>query len=684
MPNSKFIILDDNILLEYSYNHTIKSDNYEVINNLKNNTRTYTSKIGFNNQSNTIFPVDVVIDKYAKSDPTKHNFIKLENYTTAPINFDNVKIHLPTNYNFISDDYIGFYIKLFTYDFDNRNMVELCSLIYDDTDFGMDKNIVLNQEFLHNEKEWGKYLTFDIPSLYEISNQRMNNNPIDNSINKNWAKPNGVSTTSPIFIEFAYVISKEILLGRTSYYLGDRILKSLSKIPEFLDLGVTIQESFDGDYFEIYGTYGGSNELLDNFVDEVTAKGRRIRIEYEIQLYEENILMNTETRIVTNNFTRTQWYRPIISFSNTTASIDVTMNVIDLLDMSKITRTASINLRNNLFKYGRKLTKIDISNAYKPKIYNLKKSNNIESTTFDKGYKIDITKVNYPVIADRVKILVGSSPSPNPDYKPMGVSEIILNPFGNVLKFSVGKNINNSVVPYNLTEILENATITLSFKSDKNFLEKEMWQETDENNLDIGQIIFKISQQDINTIKKIGQDNKNFYLTIKSEKTRVRSLLYSGKWVDYEDVTFIETETSTVGVNLDDFKDLSLSKKELESVARMDRASVSPIIGRAAQNSNLMVFLNTNADVDKFDKYLESINTNIHLRKPAGNNENLVYLYFLLNITPTIQDDIKKQIGVDEVISIPFCIGQYDSESDLINLQNIKDQIINFNCDDSN
>ena len=39
---------------------------------------------------------------------------------------------------------------------------------------------------------------------------------------------------------------------------------SLPQVPEFDEVGVEVVESSQGDYFEIYGMYLGSNENMDN------------------------------------------------------------------------------------------------------------------------------------------------------------------------------------------------------------------------------------------------------------------------------------------------------------------------------------------------------------------------------------------------------------------------------------
>jgi len=686
--SSKYIKLHQNVLLEWTYNsENLKQEDYQVVQDLIENKRGYMSKTGLNRVDNTLFVIDPVIKKYAKVDVSKYNQLKIENYTTSFVQFDKLRIHLPTSYSFSNNGYIGMYVRVYTYDYTNKTIIDFSSYLYDDTDLTSSKDLTLNQEFYYDEQSWGKYITYDIPSINEVSKQRTSsvntNLPSTNSINANLSQSNGISETSPIFIEFSFVVSRQQILGNTYYHMSDIFTKSITKVPEYLDLAANIIQATDGDYFWIYGSYGGNNESMDEFVSEMYSKGRNLKIEYEINLYEENLLMNTQTILVTENFTQKMWYRPVLSFTNTTASIDVTMRIIDLVDESTIDRLASISLTTDIFKYGKKLTRINLDNAFKPKIYNLK--NTATAPNIEGAGNITLTKVNYPVISDRINILVESSPSNDSSYKSMGLAEIIINPFGNTITFNIASSDSTgTITPYNLTKITENATLTLSFKNDTDFLEKTIWMETDINSFEHGIVVYRIEQSDIPIIKNIGATNKNFYLTIKSEKTGVRSLLYSGKWVYFDNLTFTNKNTTSTNTNIDTSNSSKIDSFK-ESVATQVTISKPkpfvPDVSRPTtnQNSNAMVFLKSDANIKIFDEYLYSINANIYLRKPGGNSDTLTYLYYLLNLTPAIIQDIKNQIAVLEVVPIAFNLGNDKNDTKTINIKQIENSVISFN-----
>ena len=694
---SKYITLAQNVLLEYVYDEdNLKKDDYQIINNLSTNNKGYCSKQGLNQQSNQLFPIDTIIKKYAIVDQAKYNFLKIANYETTYLHFDRVRIHLPTTYSFSLNDYVGLFLRIYVYDYDKKETVDLASYIYDDTKVGSDKNLVFNQEFLYNEQQYGKYLTFDIPSSYQIARQRTNTNTVQgNTLNSNLAL-NGIDPETPIFLDFSWVISRQTVLGSEYYYISDINTKSISNKPEYQTLGVTVEESKNGDYFEIYGTYNQTNEYLDDWVDEMVAKGRKIRIEYTISLFEENFLTNQQTVTVVENFTRKILYRPIITFSNTVASIDVQMNVIDLFDNSKIQRISSIGLKENLSKYGKTLARINIDNAFKPKIYNQKVSNRVDGFGINNNIPdINLTKVNFPVIVDRIKILASASPTTTSEYKSMGLAEIIINPFGAILKFDIAADVkgDGTVVPYNLTKITENSTISLSFKDDTNFLEKSIWQQTN-NNFEIGEIYFKLVENDLPVLKQIRKNNNNFYLTIDGDKSGMKTLLYSGKFVFYEDVTFLagsgsgyydedgnwvsaSNSNDVNGFEVGDFADLGLSKQEIYDLLH---GQGNTDTSASETNKNLFIFIHSDSSIDEFENFLSDINADINFKQAGGNSNCLTYMYFILNLSPALITEIKNRPEVMESKEMEFCLGKGKKPTGVINNGDMLNSIAAFNC----
>jgi hypothetical protein len=648
MTTKKYINIHDDVLIEWNYKNGYISENYSVWTNLKNQKRNFVSTSNNNKINYTLFNVDSVLKKYSKVDFSKFNFLKNQDYFTSPVQYDKINIHFPFDYDF--DGYIGILFQVYAYDFENKNIVYFSNYFYDKTDINIEKLMKLNTPFRYGEKEWGKYLELSIPSIDDVSNNRLIssgvNRPVSNSINYNITSNNiGVNLLSPIFIDFSFIITRETVLSNTYYYLGDTFSSSISKSPEYESLGVSISESDTWDFFEIYGFYNDSNENLDNFVRELEEGGRKINIEYVVTLYEENIQSGFPVRfLVTENFSQKIEYRPIFKYSNTTASINVEMLIEDLVDNTTITRTTSLGITKNLFKYGKKLSKLNISTINKPKIYNyrsdniMKTNSNISSTT-----SYGITKVPYPLLVDNYKIFLNSSKSQSDqsEYKSLGTLTLLLTPFDNIIKFKIARQINSDGSPenYDMSEILSNATLTLIFKSDTETIEKGIFYESSDNNIQYGVIVFKVTQLDMKTIKTLKETDDNFYITLVSNNNTNKTLLYSGKYKIYEDVKFLDDDTT------------SYLLPENNSTSQKLRTPLTSYVGN---NNNRSTDTDSTTTTNQFylnDKiendnsfYEENLPT-----RPTSNQNDLDYyrniiIYMTNSITETEKVFIKTQL----------------------------------------
>lgn len=376
---SKYIKLDKNILLEYVYddNNNI-SEAYDILVNSKEKSQSYmaTSTSGTGNtQGNQLFRLDAISNKYGKIDTSNYSFLQVKNYTTpTPIRHDTIRVHLPINWTF--GEYLGFYINVYAFDTTNQKKYSISNFYFDMTD--VSQQYLMNftsPPLLFQEKLWGKNITIEVPSVSAISAQRVNNLPKDNSINSNLTSGGGLNMTSPIFIDFNFINGAQTVNGITSYSLAPKVETSIPQSPEFESLGLAVKHSVNGDFFEIYGTYNDTIAGFKQFIDDSFTSGNRYYVQYNITMYEQNVRGKTVTALVTDNFNETIEYRPIIKYSTTTAIIDVEMRLIDAVDDSYIIRRASYGmLQDEVAKYSLNLIKINLKNASKPKIYNIKNS----------------------------------------------------------------------------------------------------------------------------------------------------------------------------------------------------------------------------------------------------------------------------------------------------------------------
>lgn len=601
---SKYIKLDKNILLEYIYNDSnLIAEPYNILVNSKYKTLSYMgapndTTITGNDMKNQLFKLDAVSNRYGNVNPDLYSFLQVKNYSSGnPLAHDTVKIHLPINWTF--GEYLGFYLRIYAYDSTNTISYDLSNFYFDMTN--------INQQYLLNftsppllfqEKLWGKNITLEIPSLNVLSSQISNGKPKENSINYNLTDNVGLSTSAPIFFEFKFISNIQTINGVTSYLLDASIETTLPQTPEFENLGVVIQHSENGDFFEIYGTYNDTINGFKKFIDDSLTMDKHYFVQYDITLYEQNIRGKTTTITVTDNFNETIEYRPIIKYSTTTAIIDVEMRIIDAVDDSSIIRRASYGiLQDELSKYSLNMMKINVTNVSKPKIYNIKSSintalvgglsnangsliigdntggsntnttNTITNTT--NNVVIETVKVPFPVLVDRFNIIAKSENAlfNNTIFYGYGKIQILLYPFDNIVKFSIATGPDTAPTYFDLSGISE---ISLVIKNDSKYLTFPLYTESGDIDLGTGQVVFKINQNRFNEVKKIFESGINlFYITGKSQSTT--SVIYTGLYNIYDSRTNVTTlneqaannSTSNPSIILD-----SSSSKETAVVTR--------------------------------------------------------------------------------------------------------------------
>lgn len=574
---SKYIKLDKNILLEYIYNEgNLLSEPYNILVDSRDRRQSYMgsndSATG-NGVGNQLFKVDSVSGKYAKVNPDYYSFLQVKDYTSGtPVRHDTLKFHVPINWTF--GEYLGFYVRIYAFDTSNTRIYDLCNFYFDMTDIS--QQYLLNftsPPLLFQEKLWGKNVQIDIPALNDLSSQRVNNSPKENSINANLTGGVGLNMTSPVFIDFHFIKNIQTINAVTSYLLTPKVTSTIPQTPEFERLGLVIQHSVNGDFFEIYGTYNNTISGFSQFIDESFNIGHRYYVQYNVTMYEQNIRGKTTTVTQHENFNETVEYRPIIKYSTTTAIIDVEMRLIDAVDDSYILRRASYGmLQDEVAKYSLRMMKINLVNASKPKIYNIKASIDPSLVGFSNSMgritkpiaqskpvsgiiassgnggngsgnggngsgsanvTVQTVKVPFPVLTEKFNI-IGKSDNAIVDkttFFGLGKITIVIYPFDNVIKFVLADGTPTTPNYLNMTGLGE---IKLVFKNTTDIVEIPLYSET-EINLAIGQIAFKITESKVSTLRKIENSGINiFYIT--SSNQGLSTAIYTGLFKLYDSV----------------------------------------------------------------------------------------------------------------------------------------------------
>ena len=538
MRVSKYLKLDANILLEYVYDDTnLISEPYKIGVNIKNSNRNYISTdttVTLNKSSNNLFPIDLVTNKYGIFDTNTYTFLQENDYASGfPLRHDTLNIYLPINWTF--GDYQGFYLRAYGFDIFQKTTFDLTNFFFDITNFDQSSELTyINPPLYFQEKLWGKSISIQIPSLNAIANQTTNGVIKTNSVNYHLTNGVGLDTNTPLFIDFQFINNITTVNSVKTYTLSAKTTISVPQVPEFEKIGLTIEESVNGDFFEIYGTYNGTIGEFNDFMVRTVYLGNRYYVEYIITMYEQNIKGKTMKVTVNNDFLNKVEYRPIIKYSTTTAVIEVQMNLIDAVDNSQITRIASYGmLQDQVSKYSLKLMKINLDNANKPKIYNYKNVNTYVPANVSVSTALEAVKVPYPILSDKYNVVAKSDSVTFGKDTFFGIGKMmtVLYPFDNVLKIVVADQITSNQVQYlDMTNLGE---IKLSIKNTNVSVDVPLYTESDSVNLSSGFLAFKIPSGRFSDIRKIYESGINvFYVT--STQLNTTTVIYSGLFTTYD------------------------------------------------------------------------------------------------------------------------------------------------------
>jgi hypothetical protein len=517
-----------------------------------------------------LYKIDTIQNRYGKVpsgntpntiDTDFISFLQIRNFARSiPVRYDTIKVHFPVNYTFEGKK--GFYLRVYTYDYNNQKVIELSNFYFNITDVDQNYKIEYSSPLLIiNQKQWGKYVKIQIPSVTKISDQRRFNITTNNSINFNLSDGLGLSKTSPIFMDYHFIDSVNTVGGNSFFNLSSRQTVVIPQTPEFEKLGVKIEESTQGDFFLIYGVYNGTLGDFENFIDESYYEGNRYYVEYQVDLYEKNVKTKTHKFIVTEDFGEEIEYRPILKFTTTTAIIDVTLRLINNVDGSFIERKASygllqgggakmgsepnerLNTANgtggggDISKYAKSLSKINLKNATKKEVINVKSTilPNVGDSPFGTKPILNLKKLPFNLFSNNY-YAIDSDVAQEFDgkrYVQNNGQVIYIYPFDNILSFEIINSNEFVKNPYDLS-IVQNLKFTI--KSDKKDLNFDIYKDSSENDLENGRVVFKISEGSYNDIKKVSASGFDLFYINGVDESGLKIIVYSGFFLPWDSV----------------------------------------------------------------------------------------------------------------------------------------------------
>jgi hypothetical protein len=620
MRLSKWVQVNKDILIEYIYDQdNLISERYAVIFNEKtmapsfastlSKTKNYadlviseTSKVIPNTPVNQLVKLSEIDKTYAKFDISTQTFIQKKDYPPSiPISYDRIRIHMPVNYVF--GNFNGCHLRVYTLDYNDEVFIDLSNYFFNIRDVNQFNDLQYSiPSFIHNGVNWGKYLEIQIPSVNKVSDLRRNGSARENTINYNLTAGKGLSKKAPVFMDFHFIEDTRTVNDIDYFRLTSKVSTSFPQTPEFELLGVNLDKSDQGEFFTIYPTYNSTLGEFVQFMNESIYEGNRYYIKYLIEVFEKNIKTYEITIVVTDDFIEEIEFRPILKYTSTTAVIDVTMDLIDRVDESKITRKATYGmLQDQVSNYSRYLTRLDVSKIYTKDVLDISNilQPNLGRSDINVNTELDVKQTPFVVYSKSYNIIPGDTivTWKNINYTPNRRLTINIMPFDNIMKFvCIEKDTVKRFVPFNFAQY---TNVQLTFRSDTKTIDIPLYRDSDQNELDRGVAIFKVKEDKYPEIWRMYQNGSNaFYIT--GRKDNLKQIIYNGKFTPWESDENKQLLESTFTINQRSINDTVDDGDQNTSELIQIEAS------RKLKSENLSTEKSTNTSQQKNSSYYNS------------------------------------------------------------------------------
>lgn len=511
---------------------------------------------------------------------------QLSTVPNVPVNnvqYDIVRLHLVSGFNFATQG-DGFIFEVQFTDKSGKKQ-NLTSIAYLNTD---SYEVINPNEFVVGERLYSKYIELKIPALSYLNSVSTVSPNVTTTLPYVLTNSKGVKVTSMIDFSLKTIVTTEVVNGYKYFLTGNDVSTSISMTDEYSGLAAVVEESANGDYFELYGTYNG--DLYEDFIISLDQQpNTKIIVFHDVRVIEQvgiDFIVTSENSFLqSGDFGIPYRFRPIVLNSAVATSyrIEYTLRIFNTVDNSQIIRQAQYS-SFDVKKYGRRIRKINlgvepvVAKVYnvlpdnKP-VINLTSYNNLNvtqdsstatvQTEFVTSF-VDRNRISASVSA--VKIVpstvqqgdviptaktqtVQSSDIPlkldqiaNADkvYQ-QGEGPIAITPFDNFYMFIIYNNAKSSALGVGepqLVDLTQVGTMYINFFDAVTGLKIKLksYNNIKELNPVNGEVVFKIPTDEANKI--LGITDKTYYISTVLETgggTSEETLLYTGTWYNSKD-----------------------------------------------------------------------------------------------------------------------------------------------------
>jgi hypothetical protein len=607
---SKYIQLNPQILLEYIYQDPVQpsvidtdangarimilNDTYTGTNFMftednpfvpTGNYRTYSAIPLNTNRTRYAYLTTNVALNYLDFDTNLPDVASLlAQLTTVPnipvnnVEYDTVRLHLISGFSFATQG-DGFIFEVQFTDKSGRKQ-NLTSIAYLNSD---SYEVINPDEFVVGERLYTRYIELKIPALSYLNAVSTVSPLVTTTLPYALTNGSGVKSTSMIDFNLKTITSTEVINGYRFFLTGDDVSTSISMTDEYSGLSAVVQESLNGDYFELYGNFNG--DIYEDFIISLDQQpNTKIIVFHDVRVIEQvgsDFITTSENSFLQNgDFGVPYRFRPIVlnSAIATSYRIEYTLRIFNTVDNSQIIRQAQYS-SFDVKKYGRRIRKINLGvEPVVAKVYNTLPDNKpvinltsyntlnvtqdsstaVAQTEFVTSF-IDRNRISASVSA--VKVVPATKQQgdviPTADSQNLEVSDIPLRldqianadkvyqqgegpiaitPFDNFYMFIIYNNAKSSALGVGepqLVDLTQAGTLYINFFDEVTGLKIKLksYNNIKELNPVNGEVVFKIPSDEASKI--LGISDKTYYISTVLETgggTSEETLLYTGTW----------------------------------------------------------------------------------------------------------------------------------------------------------